>query len=242
MNTNDIYQWDRRLISCPVLGAHGSCTMHLQQAQTCSNLGRWSWSGPDRSESEMTRLNWRFPDFSWYRITTGHWDVDSWISVGRYSHEDGKGEPNSFVLLWYCVMQVECSGMKWLMAADYAWPMLGMWICQRSCYHGTARQDPRIIRGVVGQEIWGSLVTESQVACDKDNKSTQNPHNICKVHDTSHDTKPCVRNPKSAQKHSMVTMPPTWVSTSQQKPQWNEQKASLLCPLCPLRPGTARSK
>ena len=194
----------------------------------------------------------------------GHWDVDSWISVGRHSHEDGKGEPNSFVLLWYCVMVVECSGcsgnmseimevawsgmkwhevawsgMKWLMAADYAWPMLGMWICQRSCYHGTAGQDPRIICGVVGQEIWGSLVTESQVACDKDNKSTQNPHKICKVHDTSHDTKPCVRNPKSAQKHSMVTMPPTWVSTSQQKPQWNEQKASLLRP---LRPGTARSK
>jgi hypothetical protein len=62
--TNDIYQWDQMLISCPVLGAHGSCTMHLQQAQTCSNLGRWSWNcGPDRSESEMKRLNLRFPEF-----------------------------------------------------------------------------------------------------------------------------------------------------------------------------------
>ena len=132
------------------------------------------------------------------------------------------------------------------MAADYAWPMLGMWICQRSCYHGTAGQDPRIICGVVGQEIWGSLVTESQVACDKDNKSTQNPHKICKVHDTSHDTKPCVRNPKSAQKHSMVTMvtmvtmPPTWVSTSQQKPQWNEQKDTESIAASPTLPTSPR--
>ena len=64
------------------------------------------------------------------RITMGsmgHWDVDSWVSVGRHSHEDGKGEPNSFVLLWYCVMLVECSGCSGNMSEimEVAWS--GWW-------------------------------------------------------------------------------------------------------------------